>query len=155
MSEDKLKILYVDDEENNLFSFKAVFRREYEVLTAISGEEGIKILEQHQNLQVIVSDQRMPGMSGIEFLAKAKEIIPEGIRILLTGYSDINAVIDAINKGEVYRYVSKPWNEEDLKQIIAQGCELFSLRKENVELTEKLKSVNQQLEFLLRQKLIS
>lgn len=149
-----VNVLYVDDEQTNLFSFKASFRREFNVLTASSGQEGLEILEK-ENVQVVISDQRMPGMTGIEFLQQVKTRFPEPIRILLTGYADINAVIDAINKGEVYRYVTKPWNTEELNTIINAAEEIFRLRKENKELTEKLIKANDQLEFLLRQNLLS
>ena len=151
---DKISVLYVDDEENNLLSFKAAFRREYDVTTAISGEEALKLLEQ-KTFQVIITDQRMPGMTGVEFLQKALPKWPEPIRILLTGYSDINAVIDAINKGEVYRYLTKPWDNEFLKTTISQAFEVFNLRKENERLIEELRKANEQLEFYLRQKLLS
>ena len=147
-------ILYVDDEESNLIALKATFRRDYEVFTATSGQEALDLLK-NQVVNVIISDQRMPGMNGVEFFQKAKEILPGPIRILLTGYADINAVIDAINKGEVYRYVQKPWDEDDLRFILNSAFELFDLRSRNGELTDKLKKVNKQLEFLLRQNLIS
>lgn len=150
----QVNVLYVDDEQTNLFSFKASFRRDFNVITANSGEEALKLLES-STIHVIVSDQRMPGMTGIEFLQQAKVKYPEPIRILLTGYADINAVIDAINKGEVYRYVTKPWNTDELKTIIIAADEIFKLRKENKVLTEKLIKTNEQLEFLLRQNLLS
>lgn len=149
-----INVLYVDDEQTNLFSFKASFRRDFKVFTAISGQDGIDIVEK-ENIQVIVSDQRMPGMTGIEMLQKIKETHPEPIRILLTGYADINAVIDAINEGEVYRYVTKPWNTNELKTIITSANEIFELRKQNKELTEELIKANEKLEFLLRQNMIS
>ena len=149
-----INVLYVDDEQTNLFSFKASFRRDFKVFTAISGQEGLDIVEK-ENIHVIVSDQRMPGMTGIEMLQKIKETNPEPIRILLTGYADINAVIDAINKGEVYRYVTKPWNTTELKTIISSANEIFELRKQNKELTEELIKANEKLEFLLRQNMIS
>jgi response regulator RpfG family c-di-GMP phosphodiesterase len=97
----------------------------------------------------------MPKMTGIEFFESILDKYPEPIRILLTGYADINAVIDAINKGQVYKYFSKPWNEEELRHNIEKAYEVYSLRKENKELTAKLLDVNEKLEFLLRQKLIS
>lgn len=154
MSDAKISVLYVDDEENNLRSFRATFRRDFNVFTAQSGEEGLKILEEN-NIEIIITDQRMPGMTGIDFLEKVLTIVPDPIRMLLTGYSDINAVIDAINKGQVYRYLTKPWNEGELKAAIMNSYEVFSLRKENKELLIKLERANEQLEFLLRQKLLS
>ncbi|NVK27190.1 MAG: response regulator [Flavobacteriia bacterium] len=151
---DKISVLYVDDEENNLRSFKATFRKIYKVHTAISGEEGIEVLKNNE-IQIIITDQRMPEMSGIEFLTKVLDFKKEPMRMLLTGYSDINAVIDSINKGEVYRYLTKPWNEDELKSAIESAYEVFALRKENKELLKKLEIANDQLEFLLRQRLLS
>lgn len=149
-----INVLYVDDEQTNLFSFKASFRRDFNVFTAASGSEGLKILNE-KKFHVVISDQRMPGMTGIEFFQKTKEVHPDPIRVLLTGYADINAVIDAINKGEVYRYVTKPWNTDEVKTIIHNAYEIYKLREDNRILTERLIKANEQLEFLLRQNLIS
>lgn len=151
---EKIKVLYVDDEIHNLHSFKATFRRVFEVFTAESGLEGLEIFKEN-HIDIILTDQRMPGMTGIELLVEIKKIDPEPMRILLTGYSDINAVIDAINKGQVYRYLNKPWQEEELKNTIESAYEVFHLRKENKELIKKLERANDQLEFLLRQRLLS
>jgi DNA-binding NtrC family response regulator len=149
-----IKVLYVDDEVNNLASFKACFRREFEVHTALSGAEGLEILNKEE-IHVIVTDQRMPGMTGIEFLVEVLKKHSEPIRILLTGYADIEAVIDAINKGQVYKYMTKPWEPDNLRNTITKAYEVYRLRKENKELTLKLMKANEQLEFMLRQKLIS
>jgi response regulator RpfG family c-di-GMP phosphodiesterase len=154
MEDQKINILYVDDEVHNLNAFKASFRRIFSVHTAESAEEAMNVL-QVEEINIIITDQRMPVMTGIEFLESILLLYPDPIRILLTGYSDINAVIDAINKGQVYLYVTKPWQEEELKINIEMAFEVFSLRKKNKELNEKLFLVNQQLEFMLRQKLIS
>lgn len=151
---EKIKILYVDDEVHNLQAFKATFRREFEVHIAESGKDAIEIFK-NTELDIIITDQRMPEMTGIQFLEEIHKINDEPMRILLTGYSDINAVIDAINKGRVYRYLSKPWQEDELKSTIESAFEVYRLRKENKELIEKLARVNEQLEFLLRQKLLS
>ncbi|SFE35884.1 Response regulator receiver domain-containing protein [Chitinophaga sp. CF118] len=154
MSAQHIHILYIDDEIHNLNAFKASFRRLYTVFTAVSAEEAEALLGKEE-IQIIISDQRMPKMTGIEFFESILDKYPEPIRILLTGYADINAVIDAINKGQVYKYFSKPWNEEELRHNIEKAYEVYSLRKENKELTAKLLDVNEKLEFLLRQKLIS
>ncbi|SHM21245.1 Response regulator receiver domain-containing protein [Chitinophaga jiangningensis] len=154
MSAQHITILYIDDEVHNLNAFKASFRRLYNVFTATSAEEAEKLLKE-QEFHIIISDQRMPKMTGIEFFESILERYPEPIRMLLTGYADINAVVDAINKGQVYKYFSKPWNEEELKHNIEKAFEVYSLRKENKELTAKLLDVNEKLEFLVRQKLIS
>lgn len=153
-SDTLISVLYVDDEVHNLNSFKAGFRRLFNVFTAESAAEGRKILET-ENIQVIITDQRMPVMTGIEFLESIIPDFPDPIRILLTGYADINAVIDAINKGQVYKYIQKPWMDEDLRINIEKAYEIYALRKENRELTEQLLLANKQLEFLLRQNLLS
>ncbi len=150
----KIRILYIDDEVNNLAAFKANFRKLYEIHTAESAAEGRKILEANE-IEIIITDQRMPQMTGVEFLESIVKEYPDPIRILLTGYTDMQALIDAVNKGHIYRYLNKPWNEEELKMFIGQAFELYSLRKENAELTKSLLQANKQLEFLLRQKLLS
>lgn len=154
MNQSKSKILYIDDEEHNLNSFKAVFRRDYEVFTAICAADGFKMLEDHE-IHVIITDQRMPNMTGIEFLEAVIPKYPDPPRILLTGYADIDAVIDAINKGSVYKYVQKPWDESELRTTINTALDLYALKKKKEELTEKLIVTNEQLEFLLRQNLLS
>lgn len=154
MTEKKISILYVDDEQNNLISFKAVFRIKYTVYTAISGEEAIKILKNHE-VNIIITDQRMPNMTGVEFLESIIEDHPDPTRILLTGYADMNAVVDAVNKGKIYHYLTKPWNEEELDMTITKAYEVYRNRVDTVEENEKLHVSNEQLEFLLRQKLLS
>lgn len=153
-SVEKIKILYVDDEVNNLQAFKATFRREYKIFLAESGFEARKILE-NEEIEIIITDQRMPQETGVEFL---ESIIPEygePIRILLTGYTDIQAVIDAINKGQVYHYLTKPWEEDYMRTVVKNAYEVYDLRKRNAQLTKSLLRANDQLEFLLRQNLLS
>lgn len=154
MAENKINVLYVDDEQNNLISFKATFRIKYNVHTAISGEEAIKVLN-NTPIDIIITDQRMPNMTGVEFLESILEQYPDPMRILLTGYADLNAVIDAVNKGKIFHYLTKPWNEEELDMTIKRAFEVYTLRKDEKELTEKLGVTNAQLEFLLRQQLLS
>jgi response regulator RpfG family c-di-GMP phosphodiesterase len=150
---EKIHVLYVDDEEHNLVSFKASFRRSFKIWTAISADDAREILEKEE-IHIIITDQRMPDETGVEFLVSILDKHPEPIRMLLTGYSDIEAVIDSINKGQVYRYITKPWNDKQLELSIRNAHEVYSLRKENKILFEKLKKANEQLEFLLRQKLL-
>lgn len=150
----QINVLYIDDEAHNLTSFRACFRRIFNIFTAESAEEGRKIISQ-QDIHVILSDQRMPKMTGIEFFESIKEEHPFPIRILITGYTDINAVIDAINRGQVYKYLTKPWNEEDVRIYIEKAYEVYRLRKDNVKLTKTLIDVNLKLEFLARQSLLS
>lgn len=154
MSEEKITILYVDDEENNLVSFKANFRLKYKVFTAIGGDEALKIMENNL-IHVIITDQRMPGMTGVEFLEKVIEKYPDPVRILLTGYADMSAVIDAVNKGKIYHYLNKPWNEAELDKTILDAHEIYRQKKETEGMNKKLATSNDQLEFLLRQKLLS
>jgi len=154
MPQSKITILYVDDEENNLFSFKAAFRIKYNVITALTGEEALKILTE-KPVQIIITDQRMPEMTGVEFLEKVLEKFPDTMRILLTGYTDMEAVVDAVNKGKIFHYLAKPWNEDELDLTINAAYAKYLEKVELRELNEKLEGSNEQLEFLLRQKLLS
>ncbi|GAB3221792.1 response regulator [Algoriphagus aestuariicola] len=152
--DEKIRILYVDDEENNLQAFKATFRRDYKIFLAISAKEGEDILAREE-VDIIITDQRMPEKTGVEFLESIIPIHPKPIRLLLTGYTDIQAVIDAINKGQVYHYLTKPWEEDYLRTVIKNAFEVYALRRENEKLTSSLLKANEQLEFLLRQNLLS
>ncbi len=154
MEEKNINVLYIDDEVDNLTSFKATFRRNFTITTAESADEAIKILDE-ETIHVILSDQRMPKMTGIEFFEKIQKTNPDPIRILITGYTDINAVIDAINLGQVYKYLTKPWIEDDVKIFVEKAYEVYRLRRENIDLTHKLIDVNKKLEFLARQNLLS
>ena len=154
MAEKKITILYVDDEENNLTSFKATFRLRYNVITALSGEEALKMLES-RHVELIITDQRMPNMTGIEFLEQVLDKFPEPMRLLLTGYADMTAVIDSVNKGKIFHYLTKPWNEEELDKTIERAYNIFMEREKIKQMNEKLEISNSQLEFLLRQKLLS
>jgi response regulator RpfG family c-di-GMP phosphodiesterase len=154
VNEEKINILYVDDEENNLVSFKATFRLKYNVFIALSGEEAIPILGDNE-IHVIITDQRMPGMTGVKFLETILPNYPDPMRILLTGYTDINAVIDAVNIGKIMAYLEKPWKEAELSGKIEEAYTIFKKRKEEREYADRLAISNDQFEFLLRQKLLS
>ncbi|MDB4926707.1 response regulator [Mucilaginibacter sp.] len=154
MADKKITVLYVDDEENNLFSFKATFRIKYNILTAISGDAALKLMEE-KPVEIIITDQRMPVMTGVEFLEKVIEKFPDPIRILLTGYADMGAVVDAVNKGKIFHYLTKPWNEEELDMTIGRAYNAYLVKMKLKEENEKLGTSNDQLEFLLRQKLLS
>ena len=145
---EKQTILYVDDETDNLSAFKAVFRRHYNILLANSGAEAIELLKT-ENPKLIVSDQRMPGMTGVEFFENIKDLYPKAIRIVLTGYSDMQAIIDAINKGKIYHYVSKPWKADELKVILENALEAYHLRQRNEDLERR--NVQAQFEILKNQ----
>ncbi len=137
---ERIKVLYVDDEEGNLMAFRAGFRREFDVRTASSAAEGLALLEAAP-AHVVISDQRMPVMSGAEFLAKVRESHPRAIRIMLTGFSDIEAVIDAVNKGGIHAYITKPWDPIDLKLRIEQAYEVHALRAERERLFQRYRQV--------------
>ncbi len=146
-------ILYIDDEANNLVAFKAAFRRAYDIHTALSADDAREYLNE-PGLKVIISDQRMPDKTGVQFFAEIKDSHPDPMRILLTGYSNLQAVVGAINDGEVYRYLTKPWKADEMRAVIDQAIEVFDLRRENEQLLEDLRRTNGQLEFYLRQKLL-
>ena len=154
MKDEKICILYLDDEVNNLTAFKANFRQKYEVFTAETSEAARSILEKNK-IHVIVADQKMPNMTGVEFLGSIKKKYPDPIRMLLTGYSDIEAVIDAINIGKVHNYITKPWDKNEISILIDQAYEIYRLREEKDELIKKLLKANGQLEFMVRQKILS
>ncbi len=141
-----LKILFVDDEENVLKSLERLFMdEEYEILTALSGFDGLKLLSENPDMALIVSDHRMPGMTGVEFLTKAREITPDSKRVVLTGYADTEAAIDAINEGGVDRYLSKPWDDDLLKSVVADMVASYSLERENKRLNEIIKIQNKEI----------
>lgn len=119
------EILYIDDEANNLISFKATFRYRYPVHTAISTDEAREILRSNPNIRVIFCDQRMPGETGIEFLHEIKHDFPLPVRILLTAYADLETVVDAVNKGHIFRFVRKPWVEEEIISSIEEANKFF------------------------------
>ena len=130
MTDDIIRVLYLDDEEPNLFSFKAAFRRDFEIHTCQEPHEAVRMLDD-QEFHVVLSDQRMPRISGVEFFELIMPDHPDVSRVLVTGYADTDAVVDAINKGQVYRFVSKPWNEEELRSVIKSGNDLNRSRVSN------------------------
>ena len=135
-------ILFVDDEEHNLTSFNATFRREYKIFTALSGTDGIEIVK-NNDIHLIITDQRMPEMTGIQFLEKIVPEYPDIIRMILTGFSDVEAIISAINTGRAFRYVTKPWDENDLRMTIENSRQLSNLKVKNKML---LKDLQQKVE---------
>ncbi|MGI4749441.1 MAG: ATP-binding protein [Janthinobacterium lividum] len=137
-SRDKIKILYLDDEINNLVGFKASFRVDYNVLIANNSEEAHQQLEKHKDIRIIFCDQRMPDQTGVEFFEEIRNIYPLPIRILLTGYTDIESVIESINRGNIFRYVKKPWATEEIVSSIDQANKFYTVNSmlsvKNVEL---------------------
>ncbi len=138
------EILYVDDDPENLATLRRVLRGKYEVQTVGSGAEALAHLKQ-QTYPVVVSDQRMPGMTGVELLKELSQKYPNTVGVLLTAYSDMEALVDGLNAGVIYRYVTKPWRETDLLQAVEQAVEKHDLVMENRRLVEELKNTNQYL----------
>jgi two-component system NtrC family sensor kinase len=145
------RILCVDDEQNVLRSLTRLFLDDpYEILTAPSGAEGLLILAQSGSVPVVISDYRMPGMNGVEFLSEVRKRWPETVRIVLSGYADTGAIVSAINEGQIYRFVAKPWNEDELRVTVANALERYDLGRTNRELTEELRRKNDELTVLNR-----
>ena len=122
-----IHVLYLDDEEHNLTAFRAAFRRDFHVHVTTMPSDAVHILQEHP-IEVVISDQKMPDISGVEFFEMIMADHPDPVRMLLTGHADIDAVIDAINKGRIYKYISKPWNETELKRLVNEASELFQAR---------------------------
>jgi len=144
MSE-QIKILCVDDEENVLKALKRLFfDDDYEIITAASAEEGLKILEKG-SVHIVISDYRMPNMSGVDFLKEVRIHWPDTVRIVLSGYADVSSIISAINEGQIYKFIPKPWNDSELKVTVSNAIERYFLYKKNRELTLELKEKNEEL----------
>ncbi|MCB0356980.1 MAG: hybrid sensor histidine kinase/response regulator, partial [Bdellovibrionales bacterium] len=144
----KYEILLVDDEIDNVDALERLFRKSYTVHKATSGKQALEILRQNPHIALILSDQRMPEMTGVELLKKSIKTHPDTLRILLTGYTDIESIVSSINKGEVYRYLNKPWDPVDLKNTIDKAIEKFKLRQELVEKNQKLQVALNELKSL-------
>ncbi|WP_224984325.1 response regulator [Geomonas agri] len=146
---DQTRILCVDDERNVLRALERIFLdEEYEILTAASGEEGLLLLEESPQVQVVISDFRMPGMNGVEFLKDVCTRHPETIRIVLSGYADTAAVVAAINEGKIYKFIPKPWNDDELRMTVAKALEHFEMQRRNEQLAEELRRKNEELREL-------
>lgn len=138
-------ILLVDDEENITAALTRLLRRDgYRILRANSGQEGLDLLAQNQ-VGVIISDQRMPGMSGTEFLTKVRELYPDTVRIVLSGYTELNSVTDAINRGAVYKFLTKPWEDDLLRANVEEAFLRHEMKIENARLTHELQQANDEL----------
>jgi two-component system, sensor histidine kinase and response regulator len=135
---DKIKILYIDDEPNNLVGFKASFRFDYNVFVAVNTTEARTTLNNNPDIRVILCDQRMPDQTGVQFFEEIRSVHPDPIRMLLTGYADIESVIDAINRGNIFRYIKKPWTDADIQTAIDEANKFYitntMLTVKNVEL---------------------
>jgi two-component system NtrC family sensor kinase len=135
-------VLYVDDEPENLRIFELGFRREFSIVTASSGEEGLRVLNQ-QPVALVLSDHRMPGMTGVDFLTQVRELDPKTIRVLVTAYGDAETLSGAINDGSIYRYVPKPWDADELRLTLKRSIEVYALAREREGLVRELTAVNQ------------
>lgn len=159
MNESENNILLVDDEDNILNALKRLLRKEgYRLFSATSGIDGLAILKSN-DIHLVICDQRMPDMSGIDFLAKVKDEYPQIIRVLLTGYTDIDSITESVNKGQIYKFFLKPWNDQNLKLEIRQCIEQYMLAQTNRKLQEKimeqnreLRRINENLEEMVRER---
>jgi FixJ family two-component response regulator len=144
-------LLLVDDEENITSALVRLLRQDgYRILRANSGQAGLDLLEKNE-VGVIISDQRMPGMTGVEFLSKVKEHYPETVRIVLSGYTELNSVTDAINRGSVYKFFTKPWEDDLLRANIKEAFQHYEMKMENVRLTRDLEDANDELQVINRE----
>ncbi|WP_109831034.1 response regulator [Reichenbachiella versicolor] len=141
----KYTILYVDDEESNLRIFRMAFKREYHVLTAMGGKEAIEILRQN-DVQCLITDQKMPEMTGTELLERVLPEFPDVIRMILTGFADIEAIVKAVNKCGIYKYITKPWDKGEMKLTIDKALEAYELKSDKVNLIKELELANSGLE---------
>jgi two-component system, cell cycle response regulator len=141
----KDKVLIVDDEADNIEFVARTFRNDFEVLTAKSGNEGLALLRSHPDIMLIISDQRMPGMTGSQFLSEVFAIAPASIRILMTGYSDEEAIVEAVNYGKIWSYVRKPVSPDQLRGIAKASVEVFHLSAQNRTLMLQLEEQNREL----------
>ena len=141
----KKAVLYVDDNVHNLNSFRATFRRDYDVHIAESAKEGFDILEKIP-IKIIVADYKMPVMTGVDFFAEVLKLYPDTVRILLTGYADITAVIGAINQGQVYRFITKPWDEQELRVSLENAFEIYETRVKLEQKNEELQKSYDELD---------
>ena len=151
MDEKIINVLYVDDESNNLIAFEANFRRNFNVFVAISSKKA-KIILAKEDIHVLITDQRMPDTLGTELLADMVKKYPYQSRILLTGFSDIDAVIDAVNKGRIFKYLTKPWDDNELRMSIEAGYELFMWNNEKIKANEEVKRSEEEINLVLKQK---
>jgi signal transduction histidine kinase len=145
MESNRIKILYVDDEKANLTNFKFLFQDDYNIFTTVSAKEGLEILKTTE-IQIVISDQRMPDMTGIDFLSRISKLYPEIIRILLTAYTETKDILDAINIGQVYQYITKPFQEQVISNILKNASEIWLLKEANNNLIVELRAKNEEYE---------
>jgi two-component system NtrC family sensor kinase len=145
--DDQVRIICVDDEQNVLKALERLFiDTDYRIFTASSGEKALEYMNSGAGAQIVISDYRMPGMNGVDFLKQVCRLWPETVRIILSGYADTAAVVASINEGQIYKFIPKPWNDEEMKISIANAVEKYFLQSENRKLLEELKQKNELLE---------
>src|SRR5947209_127236 len=137
-------LLVVDDEPDLVQSVKDLLRFDFKVLGATRASEGLRMMDR-EDIHVVMSDQRMPEMTGVEFLSKLRETHPDTVRLLFTAYADLGAVIDAINQGSVYRYISKPWQPDELRTVLRQALDHYNLQADRRRLIRELREKNEEL----------
>lgn len=130
-------VLIVDDEPDVLFSLTGLLRRDFQVYTATSGQDALEIMRQHP-VHVIMTDQRMPAMTGAELMENVRLTYPDAVRIIFTGYADTRAVVDAINSGELYRYITKPWDPDDLIEVLKDAAQRYDAMAAQAEILDRL-----------------
>lgn len=144
--DEPINILCVDDEKNVLRALERIFLDDdYGIHTAQGAEEGIEILRNLSPIQIVISDYRMPGTNGVDFLRDVCENWPHTVRIVLSGYADMAAVISAVNEGQIYKFIPKPWNDDEIRITISNALERYFLQQKNAQLAEELRSKNEEL----------
>jgi len=146
-------LLLVDDEQDITASLADLFRHDYHVVTAASADEALAVMKQ-QDVSVIVADQRMPGKTGSEMLAEARLVDSDAVRILLTGYADIEAVVQAVNDGQIFFYLTKPWSNKEMESVVAKAVEHNFLLRDNRRLVEELRQINAELEDRVKERTV-
>lgn len=150
----KPKVLYLDDDDANLVTFRANFRDQFEVYTTSNPVEAYNMIAENK-IQIVITDHNMPRMSGVEFLESIARDYPDVQRILLTGYTELVPLMEAINKGKVFRILTKPFNMKEISRMVIEAWDQFRSVLEKDRLIHQLKRQNQQFEFILRQRLLS
>lgn len=146
MTDDQVRILCVDDEPNVLRALERIFLDDdFDIITAASGTEGLDVISRTPDICLVISDYRMPGMNGVEFLKEVYSRNPDTIRIVLSGYADTAAVVEAINEGKIYKFIPKPWNDDDLRVTVIKAIDSYFLKRKNDELSEELRAANEEL----------
>ncbi|GAB4256913.1 MAG: hypothetical protein Kow0092_03360 [Deferrisomatales bacterium] len=146
MSEGRTRVLFVDDEENILKALRRLFRRDpWEQRFASSGREALDLMEAEGPFDVVVTDQRMPGMTGVELLTEVRARAPRAVRIILSGYTEVQSILDAINRGAIYKFLTKPWDDHTLREVVEEAVESVELRRENERLQGLVEQKNAEL----------